>query len=349
MKQEFDNSFARAGNALCLGDFDELVFDDEPLEPLLEGIPSGKPTPADAMDIWRQGIDRSAACARALITVLANNKTSRSEIDVDSVEACLRGRIEAKSVQDNLEHAANCLALARLLHMKDQQEQATAFCWKALDIQEACAGFNDPATQQTALELRSLLLAANKKEELARLRTRMLVQEMEGNGNHAMLLHARSVALGMVREGQYAEAETIYRQLLKKRFETASIHCHLARIYLLTDREAEARQIVEDAWQLRDEAPLYVHGRILFLRMLLSMLSGEDWQPILLELKKILEKPYEQMEWTMQPAINHLKPRLGGQLRTLLLNIVAAMGNESMLGALTANPVWVSYRTPTVG
>lgn len=58
---------------LALGIPADLVFDDDPLEALLHGTQPVAPTPADVLELWRQGLDRSPACARALAAVLGRN------------------------------------------------------------------------------------------------------------------------------------------------------------------------------------------------------------------------------------------------------------------------------------
>jgi hypothetical protein len=110
----------------------------------------------------------------------------------------------------------------------------------------------------------------------------------------------------------------------------------------MTSRETEARTAVDEAWCLMNESPSYAIARVQFLRTLMPMLEGLDWKPNLLELKTALSAPEVHMIWTMEPVLEHLKPRLGEEQHALLAAVLAAIGSRSKLKDLDANPIWRS-------
>jgi proteasome accessory factor A len=150
----------------------------------------------------------------------------------------------------------------------------------------------------------------------------------------------RSNALELFQAGRFDEAETIYRHLLEQQFEYPSTFCHLARLYLHTGRDTEAREAVDRAWLFRREAPRYVIARIHYLNVLLAMLAGEDWTPELLKFKAELADASVYMEWIMASLLEYLRLRLGEEKYALMSAAVAAINNQSQLSLLEANPLW---------
>src|SRR2546428_9073182 len=65
----------------------------------------------------------------------------------------------------------------------------------------------------------------------------------------------RSLAFACYLKEDYRGAERVLRGLLEEGFEIPSTHCHLARVLLLMDRAAEARQHVALAWNQISDAP----------------------------------------------------------------------------------------------
>ena len=182
----------------------------------------------------------------------------------------------------------------------------------------------------------------------------------------------RQTALQYYRLREYAKAESVLRRVLDRAFEVPDIHCHLARICLLTDRDVEARDHAAQAWTARAEAPPYVAPRILWLQLAVALLeereaSGRDKAgqgptlfarpkgvlskpsvpgsseppPVLLgRLKVALQKDGAVMEWTMQPVLDHLKPRLSTDSHALLAALVAALSDAKAAEKLGALPAW---------
>lgn len=156
-----------------------------------------------------------------------------------------------------------------------------------------------------------------------------------------------STALDMVLRGQYAEAETIYRRRIDYGLEQGSGHCHLVRLYLMTDRLEDARHELERAWEVRNASPAYVVLRIHFLKVLIKILGAEEWRSCLNDVKAALALPGCHTDWTIGPMLTLLQPRIlrgpeGPQVWELLSAIAAAISSASKLPELDANPLWRS-------
>jgi hypothetical protein len=108
----------------------------------------------------------------------------------------------------------------------------------------------------------------------------------------------------------------------------------------MTDRESEARTAVEQAANLLKESPAYVQGRIYFLKTLLQMLAGEDWQPGLKEIKTVLADCNACLDWTLQPVLGHLKPKLKSEAYELMTRLLAAICDETKLPELESIEIW---------
>jgi tetratricopeptide (TPR) repeat protein len=339
----FETQKLAANDPLAVGTPVELVFDDEPLGPMLSGATPAEPTSASVLQRWQQGHDRSAACARALVAVLVKNPDAISQVtDLDSAEQSLRGAVESKPQREGLELAACLGGLGRVLELKQKTDEAERVYRQALEIQEKLLGAGHEVTFTTGLRLVHLLEQSNRKDEATRLRNQFEAQRLIDKEDDSNLWRLRSVALDMFLAGHYADAEAAYRRLAEKRFESGSTHCHLARLFLMTDRDAKARQEVDHAWEVRHESPAYVILRTHYLRTLLLMLAGEDWKSSLLEVKASLASPDAHMDWSFQPVLDHLKPRLGQELFDLMTAVVTAVNQRTKLPDLESNPLWIA-------
>jgi hypothetical protein len=179
--QPDDQQQAPPSDPLAGGIPADLAFDDEPLEPLLYGAPVAAPTPGSVVELWQQGLDRSAACARALAAVLVQNHDWISRIgDLDRAEQCLRLAVASASPGAGVQLAACCGGLARILELKNQMAEAESFYRQALDLQEASLGARHEVTFTTGMRLLNLLETANRQDEAARLRSRLRVESQAG-------------------------------------------------------------------------------------------------------------------------------------------------------------------------
>ncbi len=121
----------------------------------------------------------------------------------------------------------------------------------------------------------------------------------------------RQAAVDCILTGDFAGAETLIRGLLSEGFMLPSSFCHLARVLLMTDREAEARHQIAQAWANRDQASAYVIPRILFFQCIFAMFDGAPITPLVGKIKGALNGPGAHLDWTILPMLNHLRSRLG--------------------------------------
>jgi tetratricopeptide (TPR) repeat protein len=150
----------------------------------------------------------------------------------------------------------------------------------------------------------------------------------------------RGIALELYNNGEYDKARELLKILLKDGFEVLSTRLHLARLALITDNYADARQHVTDAWACHTAAKPYVIARILWMQILIALIDNADAIHILGQLKTALLAEDVNMEWTMQPVLDHLKPRLSDNSHALLTALVAALSDRAYVEKLDAFSLW---------
>lgn len=155
----------------------------------------------------------------------------------------------------------------------------------------------------------------------------------------------RQKALSYVLSHQYDLAEQLLLRLLEQDFEIPGTHCHLARVYLLTDRYEEASVQGEQAWMQRAKAKPYVIPRILWIQLALIFLDkyaidSQQAAILLGRLKSALNVKGAHVEWTMNPVLDHLRPRLDENAYVLLTALVSAMISKNKMSVLDGFPVW---------
>jgi tetratricopeptide (TPR) repeat protein len=263
-----------------------LVFDDEPLAPLLNGDERSGATPASVIDLWDTGIDRSPECARAFVVVLTHRPDLLDQIeDLEAAESCFREALNSSSTNPIFSRAACWGLLGRILERRNLPQEAE-FCYR-----DALAAFGKEdfaaaiSASTIANRLILLLEKSGRQSEAhlirARIRTSTLL-DTAGDNFDAL----RREALALFTAGHYEGAEAIYRHMLENGFELGSTHCHLARVLLMMDRETEAREQVEKASAIRATGPIYVVVRVQILKVLFQMLAGEEWKTQLPDLKE---------------------------------------------------------------
>lgn len=143
----------------------------------------------------------------------------------------------------------------------------------------------------------------------------------------------RQEAADRILSGDFAGAETLLRGLLDERFMLPSTHCHMARVLLMTDREMEAREQINQAWAIRDQADTYVVPRMLFFQYVFAVLDEADITGVIGHLRTALSEPAATLDWTILPMLDHLRPRLGGKNYKFLKVLAKVLsGSEPLFG-----------------
>ena len=235
--------------------------------------------------------------------------------------------------------------LAGLLYSKGDYAGAEPLYRRALESRERVLGPEYPDTLLTMKELAELLEKTGQVEEALALKRRFNLTQSKDSAQPPLTL--RQLALKCFNIGDYPQAIMLLERLLEQKFEVPGTHCHLARIFLLTDRDDEAIRHVAEAWAHRSEAPPYVVPRILWLQLGLSLMQGIDARSLdsasstlLGRLKTALQALDAHMEWTMDPVLEHLRPKLSGESHALLTALVAALSNRDAMDGLEVFQEW---------
>ncbi|MBL0126071.1 MAG: toll/interleukin-1 receptor domain-containing protein [Flavobacteriales bacterium] len=172
----------------------------------------------------------------------------------------------------------------------------------------------------------------------------------------------RGKALEFFNKGEFAKAEELLRHLLKSGFEPSGTRHHLARLCLITDRLAEAREHVAEGWAVRATAKPYLIPRLLWFQVALEMLEPEEDSSnaslqigrILGQLKTALQNDGSFMEWTMEPVLLHLKDGMsssesGIQNWELLSALIDALGERAKMPELDRFSLWREAHAEPLG
>ena len=270
-------------------------------------------------------------------------------------EALYRRALATKEKTLGPEHPdlAVCLnELATLLKATNRQAEAERLLRRALAICESGLVPDHPATLSMLHNLANLLEELGEQEECEQLRERFVDRVMRAKSAVAPLTR-RQVAFVFFLRGDYEGAEQQLHSLLKEDFEPSSIRHDLARLCLITDRFAEARQHVAEGWAVRASAMHYLIARLLWFQLVLVMLDTEakeegrtkDGESLLGKLKTTMQNDAAFTEWTMEPVLKHLQGRMqksevGSQNWELLRTLVAALSDRANLPKLDAFPAW---------
>jgi hypothetical protein len=121
-----------------------------------------------------------------------------------------------------------------------------------------------------------------------------------------------------------------------------STHCHMARVLLMTNREAQAREHIAQAWAIRNQASRYVVPRILFFQCIFAIFDGTAIGGIVGQIRAALHGEDAHLDWTILPMLDHLRPRLGEANYEFLKALAHALSDSSAMRRLDEFPQWLS-------
>jgi tetratricopeptide (TPR) repeat protein len=235
--------------------------------------------------------------------------------------------------------------LARLLESKGDYGEAETLYRRAMEARERVLGPEHPSTLTSVNNLADLLEKQGKLEESNAYQRRFIL--VQSKNPDLSPLELRTLALDCYKMGDYSRAKELLNRVQEHQFELPSTHCHLARIGILSGREGEARDHAKKAWEYRSEAQPYVLPRILWLQLALAFLQNSRCkssdpipQELLGRLKAALQSPDAHVEWSMDPVLAHLKPKLPPEVHELLTALVAALSDRAKLADLDRFPAW---------
>ena len=88
--------------------------------------------------------------------------------------------------------------------------------------------------------------------------------------------------------------------------------------------------------------------RILFFKLLFTILDGADGAAAIGEVKSALRTRGACSEWTIQPMLDHLRPRLGEESFRFITALAAALCDASAIARMEGYPQWSSAGLVTV-
>ena len=150
----------------------------------------------------------------------------------------------------------------------------------------------------------------------------------------------RTEALRLYRARDYAAAEVLLRGLVQEGYEVASNRCHRARVLVLMDRDEDARQEIRLASDTLATAYSYVLPRVLFFQWMFSVLDGVENAAVVGEMREALLEPGANSEWTIQPMLDYLRPRLGESNFRFLKALARALSYPGATANLATFPQW---------
>ncbi len=215
----------------------------------------------------------------------------------------------------------------------------------------------DPMVKKGVAHAQLKQLWGYVKEELSRYSSGnpTIISDAEKN------VTKRSQATAYYQSGNYQKARELLEELLNDNFEIVSIHTHLARIAIITDDTNGVISHTNKAWEIWQEANPYIVARILWFKLCLEYINTKSKQNtgifgkikslykkdisnepsiILSQLKTVLQNDNAIMLWTMEPVLEHLKPKLQENEHALLTALVAAMSYKEKLSELDNFEIW---------
>ncbi len=156
----------------------------------------------------------------------------------------------------------------------------------------------------------------------------------------------RQRALDLYLRGEFTAAEELLREVLAAQFEVPSTHTHLARILIMLNREDQAREQVALAWAARNQGPSYVTARTLFFQCLFAIFDGNGISVLVAEIKQVLSADGAHMDWSIQPMLDHVRPRLSRVDWRFLSTLAQTLSDSSNLPRLARLPEWRNAPAP---
>jgi len=211
---------------------------------------------------------------------------------------------------------------------------------KVLEIREKSLPIGHPDTNDSYTFLADLLEKTGRQKEAKEL----LLISLECEPNEITPLDLRARATKYYQLEEYEKAKKILNRLLEKGFEPASTHQHLARICLITDRFDEAKENVATGWQQITEAKAYIVARLIWFKIVLGILENYPIDSFIGQIKGVLQNDEAFMEWTMEPVLDHLKPKVTVEQHALLSALVDAMSFKENLKKLDDFQEWIEAK-----
>jgi len=265
---------------------EDIYLDDAPIISIIYNTKSqGNPTPADIVSLWSKGGSLTESLKKTLVEILVNKIQIVYDLKKE-LEAIALLETELPKTNSNPNDSIMIWIALWRLYQETDPTKGISYYTKAKKLMNQ---YRDQVDLQTWNKWSNLSNDGNREADPYQL---------------------RSEAMDKLEKHDYEEAERIYLQMIKMDFELPGTLCHLARAQLLRQDENAARKSINRAWKIRDKAPNYVLPRILFFKIMLTMLENKNPAKWIYELKSALKDESCFMVWTIKPTVNHYQSRL---------------------------------------
>jgi tetratricopeptide (TPR) repeat protein len=327
---------------------ESLVFDDVSLDSILYSAKSVQPTPANAIDLWQRGVCNTIECAEAVAAMLGNRpELILTFTDLTPVEQLLSATISSAEARGSSQRLASLhFARAKLRQADGNLEEAENDYRDAANHWQIIGGASHRGTLDALDSLADLLESKGDRQKAAEIRLGSEISRLAETKNSHRLIEFRSEAWACFVRGDYQRAEDIYRWFLKVGFEFPGTICHLSRILIVTGREDKACPFLDEAWQMRQDAPAYVPPRILFLMAFIDCLEKKGIDHHIKGLRQLMAKGGATLDWTMEPIIDHIAPRLLQEDVLFFKALANVLSGREALCTLDGYPAWSEVDCP---
>jgi tetratricopeptide (TPR) repeat protein len=267
-------------------------------------------------------------------------------------EAVLKEAILVHAQTSGAEHwrtLATKATLSAFYSHAGQHAAAESTCREVLQVRERVSGARSVDTLASMRDFGVILHKQGRIEEALRACEKAAsgFEEVEGLQHPDTCMALRVLAHMLFSVGEYSKAKDALDRLLHAGCDSSDIRHHLARLCLMKNDLAEAREHVIQGWATHADAKVFVIGRLLWLQLTIELLGEEKAEPKLQNtrlnvgrLKTALHNERACREWTTQPVLDHLKPRLSGSDYALLAALAAALNDRTKLPVLDQFAEW---------
>jgi tetratricopeptide (TPR) repeat protein len=228
--------------------------------------------------------------------------------------------------------------LGTVLGKLNRHEEAEKLLREALTGYEKTQGLSSKDTLRSVENLAVLLDRMERFDEAKTLHLRCIQATI--SKDNVTPLEIRRAAGNCFHIGEFGLAEQLLFKVLNLSFEIPGTKCHLARIYLLTNRLMDAQKQVEEARQYRAEAPQYVKARILWFSIAFAFIEKKSHENYFGQIRKILLDNDAFMEWSMKPVLDYFQTMITENQFNILSALVAVMNDPTKLQGMEKFPEW---------
>ncbi|MGD9171304.1 MAG: tetratricopeptide repeat protein [Candidatus Thiodiazotropha sp.] len=344
-----------------------LVLDDDPIESLLYGEVSTRPTPASVLDLVHLEDNLTEEFAAALTAVLANHlgdiPALQQQLPPTRFQELLNLLIHASetgSAQDDtfLDNFAGCLSDlgraedARALEVRARNLRLDR---KEKELEQHIE--RNPADSEAFDQLAHFLdrqRGDNARAEAAYRKALSLTERQQGPEHPSVALSLNQLAILLRKMSRPAEAEPLLRRAIEiemaKLPEDSPKHPHrlnnLSSVLLMQQKLEEARSLAIRAWNYKAAKHDITSCRILFMQLAIALAKAEDrsryvgWLKTLLTGSPLNAYGNVSTTWEVSSVIESLHSTMPVGDTALLETLAAVLNGQCDLAELDKFPTW---------